>query len=550
MSQETEKKIPDAGAGTPVEELAQGKDIRLTLIRPPEESTEMKLDLSEVIAGLKRFLALWLALAVGLAGVIAGAGIFLRRAAYAGNVTALIELALADETAEVDVTRLQDAVIVEKAMNNLGLNAKALNDVRRGLSVAGILSDEQYEQQTVYKSLLSKSSVSLETIQSMMAFSTRATRHLVSLDYSELGYDRKTAVRLLNEILLCYREDFEQTHNAAGTVGVTFATADYSAYDYAEAVEAYSTLLENVRAALRDSIYYRETGAHLDGTVDFDAWKAQRGESAPESFRAASTGFTLEDLLSQAEQLRDTDLTDLAAEVNVHSVSGKDTAAEIAHYRWLLAEEERAEKALEERVSVLTASAAAYRREPAVYTGAEQGTLVTSTSSTDAGTTTTSTLTKQVDLDASALPDPATLDPYDTMIAEILDLQKQISVRKTTIRYDRSMLERLEAKQAAGEAGETAEKEKADAMLAAFGAKAEAFLSSLTATLEEYNRDAVKANAVNILVPATAKIPGLTGSGWPRILILTEAVLLLGWLAAGLIYGLKQSNPKKKAHAA
>ena len=59
-----------------------------------------------------------------------------------------------------------------------------------------------------------------------------------------------------------------------------------------------------------------------------------------------------------------------------------------------------------------------------------------------------------------------------------------------------------------------------------------------------------KANTVNMLVPASVPPMSLTSGGWVQILLIAEVLLLLGWMAAGIVYGLKQSNPKKKEQSA
>ncbi len=555
MKQDTENLFRNGAA----EDGAQQPDqhIQLTLVRPPVENTEMKLDLSEVIQGLKRFLAVWLVLAVGVAGLVAGGGIFLRHTAYTGNASAIIEISLAQdalplaEPVNVDVTRIQDAAIVQKAMIRLGLDLANLDKVRKGLSISSVLTQDQYEQQSLYKNLLSKNTANLETLQSMLDNSTQPRRHIVSLNYSELGYSRETARMLLDEILLTYRAGVEQEFNAAEQLGSIFTSMEDASWDDLETVEMDRNILARIRSYLAENIYYRKTGIRLDASlIDFDAWALENREALRSDFRSRVTGYTLEDLLSRADLLRDTDLRDLAAFVNLNLISDQEPSVLAGAWEWRLESDSRRTTELEAGYRTLAGILKDYNRTPAVYTGEESNQTTTRITSTTRTTTDNNTTVQtQITKVTSPLADQimlASLDTYDRMVLDQLSRKEQIVEADGAVRYDRRMLERMNGAESASD--ET--RQKAAEMLAAFRGKLTALLSDVSATMEDYSRIAVKANTVNVLVPASVPPMSLTSGGWVQILLIAEVLLLLGWMAAGIVYGLKQSNPKKKEQSA
>ena len=192
---------------------------------------EMALDFAHIVAGWKRFLALWAALAVGCGAVLAGIGIYQRRELYGGDAKALIGLSLREEALpgdEVDpaeeraaddlakkagITRLQSPTLIARALTNLGLGLGQLDRIRSGIIVQDVLSDEDYEKIMIYRALLSKNSLSLEAAQQATRVRVSAGRFLVSLNYRKTNLSRAEAVQLLDEILHCYRESFEAENN-------------------------------------------------------------------------------------------------------------------------------------------------------------------------------------------------------------------------------------------------------------------------------------------------------------------------------------------------
>ena len=471
------------------------KNIQLTVVRPREDNGEMEIDLLQVWAGMKRFFALWLALAIALAAVTAGIGIGLRKTAKAGSATALIEYTTLDNKTAVDITKLQSPTVLETALKNAGVGLDQLDEIRTALTLTGVLSDEAYDQLTLYNNLLAKSNANLETVRSLLNANGQPTRYIVALDYQKAKLDRETGVKLLDEIVKSYRSFFEATYNDRAALGSAVSAISYENYDYSEAI----TLVTGVLNDLRD---------YVSGIMSQDQMAA---------FRSRETGFAFQDLLDAEALLRDVELNQIASFVNTNSVTAKEPATVIARYEWQIENLNWEKNVLEAKLASLTASVSAYGKDPILYSVGSNGSLVKQDTSTQK-------------------------DAYDAMIQEEIDTQKRISKYNTSIRYYESIISRLKQTDRVLEANS----ETAKARLSVFVAKVNGLVSDVNATAAEYYEKSQQGNTLSILVPANARAPGITEGGWVKMLMILEVILFLAYGCAALFYGIGQSNLKKK----
>ena len=473
--------------------LEPEKNIHLTVIHPAEQDDELSIDFYQIWEGFKRFLALWLVLALSLGALTMGIGLALRKTAHTGDAMSLIEYTSndAENKTSIDITRLQMPAIVEKAMNNLGLDIAALEVVRNNLSITGVMSDEKYDQMTLYYNLLSKNSANMDTVQSLLDANSQATRYIVSFNYHEAKYSRETGVRLLNEIISTYREYFENTYNYNAMLGSAISVVDYKSYDYAEAVNVFGSVLDNIEEYINTL--------------------SNKGEIA---FRSAETGYSFKDLLKNVDLLRDIELDHISSFITINSVTSKEPSTEIAHYQWLIENQNREKGVLEAKLVSLTESIASYEKDPVVYAAGE----------------------------SIEQKNTNKVDAYDAMILEKLNTQEQISEYNKTIRYYESVISKLKQKTIVLQANNDA----AEAYLTSFNKKVTQLVDIVNATVNEYYEKAVLTNSLQVLVPAIAKAPKITSGGWVKALAIVEVLVLLCYGGAAVIYGLRVANPRKE----
>ena len=490
---------------------------------------EMALDFAHIVAGWKRFLALWAALAVGCGAVLAGIGIYQRRELYGGDAKALIGLSLREEALpgdEVDpaeeraaddlakkagITRLQSPTLIARALTNLGLGLGQLDRIRSGISVQDVLSDEDYEKIMIYRALLSKNSLSLEAAQQATRVRVSAGRFLVSLNYRKTNLSRAEAVQLLDEILRCYRESFEAENNE---LALPEGIAAEAPAGYAESVRFYTEQLDALRNWLRNRVFTEATGELPEQlTESFASWQSRHPELLAGLFRSRTTGYTMLDLLEETELLMRTDLCGAAGFIQMTPVFAGDVSAELEKTKARLDAEENGQQLLQSRYSALEETLKTYEREPSIHYLAVDG---------QAGS--------------------GTRDAYDRMVLEMTALQAQMAEQSAMIREDQKLISRLEAAENASPEA----LDRANEMLNAVKAKYRALTDRLTVTAKEYQGEAVRPNTVEVLVPATASGTGMISSQWRRTILILEAVLLIAWLGAGIGYGLKQSVQDEK----
>ncbi len=133
------------------------------------------------------------------------------------------------------------------------------------------------------------------------------------------------------------------------------------------------------------------------------------------------------------------------------------------------------------------------------------------------------------------------LDSYDTMILDLIQLQEQMSEKNRIRNYYQSIIDRLKAKDSILEENNR----QAEEGLESLSVLVNGLIADVNATVAEYYSDAVKENTVQIQVPASGRTPSLTDGGWLKILIILEVLLLLAYLATAAVWGLRKANPRR-----
>ena len=471
--------------------MDEDRNIRLTVVQSEDAGEAgLRIDLARIFGYLKRLFVLWLALAVGLGGVAAGVGIWLRNSTYNGDAMALIGYSydgassgLTPAGGKLDPTKITSPAVVEAALAETKLGEEYMDPIRMNVKVTSLMSDEARDQMLLYEKLLEKNA-NMDVVRTLLNTKTRSTRYIVSFDYLHAGLTRETGIVLLNALLEAYRSYFEDTYNYTETLGSSLNVLDYKDYDFYETVAIFSDALDDIQSYLR--------------RVD---------ASDSSAFRSTETGYTMNDLYERADLLKDVDLDQISAYISLNHVTRNGPDREITHYQWVIENLTHLRAVQEAALASLTETINTYQKDPVIYSA--EGEI------TDGET-----------------------DTYDTLIGDKLSAQSRISRYSRTIRYYESVIEDLQT-------GEKAPPEmvaQADADMAALSEKVQALLNDVNATVDEYYEKASFEKTVRLLVPALAKPASITGGTTKKILLLTEGGLFVLYLGAAVILGLRSAN--------
>ena len=333
----------------------------------------------------------------------------------------------------------------------------------------------------------------LSAAQAMLDVSYYSTQYQVIFDYSDTSYSSDEAVQVLNQMLDCYRSYFFEVYGYNKALGSAIAAIDYSTYDYAEAVDVFSTTL----TTLAD---------YLDQLAEEDTTR----------FRSNKTGYTFADLSSAVETIESMDLDLISSYITVNNVT-KDRQALMTYYQYRVDSLRRKRNISQERLDTITESIDKYEKDSILIFG--NGTDNVNTTYTQAS------------------------EQYDKLISQKISAQKEVSTATQQIDFFETRIEALEDRSAASrEKMERVEKDLAD-----LNEKVNKLLDDVNATADEYYENVAFGNAYNVLVPASSSTMGFIRSlinGAMKPAVILEAVALLVYLCAAFIYGLRLEKGK------
>ena len=470
------------------------QNIQLTLVRP-SNNMQNEIDLFAIAVWLKRLFTLWLALAVALGGISTGVGLLLQRVTYLGDASALVTFSEGAKESGLDndagISLISSAQVVSEAMRACGIDLRRVDSIRTNIKVASFMTDEANDRRTLYSTLLTKSSNSLEVADALLQSGKETAGYVVSLDYRNAGLSREQGILLLDAVLNSYRGYVESNYNFNEVIGSPTLVLDYHEYDYSETVEIFSDTLDRI-----------------------DSYLEKVEASDRMSFRSQKTGYTFAELQEVVSLVREVELDQANAYIVLNSVTANGGDMEIARYEWLIRELERKKVVEQNTLDALTASIDAYEKDPVVY--ALESTVINSDK-----------------------------DYYDRLITDKLASRETISGYDRTIRYYQMLIKGYR-----GSGVSVQEKrDQADLYLATLNDKVNRLITDIRETAEDYYSKANVTSTVNIWVPAIAAAPKLTGHSVVVCLGMTEGVLLLLYLGAACIYGIRDSGPaadKKK----
>lgn len=493
--------------------MDEKRDINVTLQMEQEGKSEIVISVFSIWRGLKRFFILWIAAAILL-------GIFsiLFSALFASDqnkrTSALVSFTYKGIEQGKDPAgkdfNVKDSLcnpeVIQNALTQLGRPTDELESVRAGLSVNGIIPSDAMDRIITYQNVYQNATNgALSAAQAMLDVSYYSTQYQVIFDYSDTSYSSDEAVQVLNQMLDCYRSYFFEVYGYNKALGSAIAAIDYSTYDYAEAVDVFSTTL----TTLAD---------YLDQLAEEDTTR----------FRSNKTGYTFADLSSAVETIESMDLDLISSYITVNNVT-KDRQALMTYYQYRVDSLRRKRNISQERLDTITESIDKYEKDSILIFG--NGTDNVNTTYTQAS------------------------EQYDKLISQKISAQKEVSTATQQIDFFETRIEALEDRSAASrEKMERVEKDLAD-----LNEKVNKLLDDVNATADEYYENVAFGNAYNVLVPASGSTMGFIRSlinGAMKPAVILEAVALLVYLCAAFIYGLRlekgklteaETKPEKKS---
>ena len=465
--------------------MEEDRNVRVTLVRPSadKDSGEDEINLLEIFACAKRCFTLWIVLAVVVALLAGSIGLFLQPLADRGTASALISYSNFDQ----DVSKIKSQSVVEEALFSLGIELTKAQKIIDHIRITGILPQETYDRIKVYQDLIAKDP-DIDVANSLLNVEYNYSDYVVAFDYRGAGYSWEYGVVLLDALLDAYRQYFNDTYNVNAVMGNPVNVVDYKEYDYAEAIDIFSTSLNSL------SDYLSSISA--DDTA---------------GFRSSQTGYTFSDLSRTVDILRDTDLSRASSFINVNHVTAYDEDAVIPYYEYLIETTARRRAVQETRLEALNDNIATYEKDPIVFAIAEGATLNASSGDVNAY--------------------------YDSMIQEALSVQRTISSYSRTISYYESVIEGFRQVWAI----HPEDKAKAEKLLAALNEKLNRLIEDVNVTSDEFYEKVSYNRYVKVLVPAVAKSQKLVEASTVKLVLYAEAVLFILYVCVAVVGGVKQS---------
>lgn len=467
-----------------------------------KQDDEIVISLSAIFRKLKKYFIAWLLTAIIIGGTIAGASVFFDTTstnpvrAVVNFTYSGIEKGKNPDGSDFHEDTLKNPTVIERALAECGQEIALLESVRQGLQIEGQIPQDTYNRLTTYRDILdSSSSGQLSTAQAMFNETWFSTEYKITFNYKNTGLNRSDAVQVLNAILNCYRDWFFEQYGYNEALGNALSAMDYKDYDYAEAVDMFSTSLSQLNS-------------YVSGLSKEDTAR----------FRSTVTGYTFADLQSAIDMVQRLDLDLISSYLNVNNIT-KDRERLQNYYEFRIETLQRQQKVHEETLAATEAAFASYEKDQIIIFS-------------DSTTNTESTIAS---------------DAYDQLLTAQIDAQKNVSNTKQQISYYNERLSTLRKSNSG-----TNSKDKVkhiEEELEKVNKKVNNLIQLVNETADDYYQNISLSNAYNILLPATSSVATTIQSGFSRAflpLVGVEVILMMLYLATAFIQALIEENRKKK----
>lgn len=477
--------------------------LNITLKNQEEEKDSFVIPVAAIFKNIKKYFAVWLVTAA-VSALLVFSGSALISGDEHKTLSALINFTYSgiekglDPAGKVfDVNTVKNPEVIKDTLEELKLPLDDIDSLRSSITIEGIVPDDVIDKITTYKGIIDMGSNSaMSAAQEILSTDYNPTQYKVQFNYADTDFSGSEAVEFLNTMLDCYRDYFFRTYGYNEALGSAVTVLDYNDYDYAEALDVFSTSLSSLKS-------YVDTLSAGDTT----------------RFRSTATGYTFSDLSDSINTLRSIDLDVISSYIAVNNVT-KDKESLINYYDYRIEELTRQQAVQKERLTAITESLNAYEKDQIIIFG--NGNEDTNTQSTVGS------------------------EEYNKLINEKISAQTNVS--NTTQEIAKYKLRLVDLKSNKSASPEHIEKVETD--LAALSVKITQLIEDVNATADDYYETVALANAYNILVPAsTSTIDTITGtlkSTFIPILVV-EALVLVVYIILAFTKAVAAENKKKLA---
>ena len=266
------------------------RNINLTLTQARDDSQEVTVCLSTIFRQAKKYLLPWIIAAAIMALLVSSMVMLFRTSSYSGDITALIsydydgiEKGLNPSGGKLDVNKIKSPSVIESALTNLNLSLGNVENIRRSISIKGVVSEEELNKKNMYQSVYEKGgTAALSVIEDLIENGDFPTYYIISLKYNNIGFDLDTSKQILDAILNSYKNYFFETYGYNKALGSEVSLVDYKDYDYSEAVDVFRSTLNSLKEYVRN----------LDETDSVD-------------FRSSNTGYSFKVYKAKLDTISD-----------------------------------------------------------------------------------------------------------------------------------------------------------------------------------------------------------------------------------------------------
>lgn len=469
------------------EELEKDSTKIYLQVENPEES-DAQIDLVNVMSamGKRRKPYFYLGVLAACVGVclgllLTGADYLLGKSSYARAVVSFqyqgVEEGLDPNGASFDINKIKSPAVIEDALTKLGMTDISTEDIRQNIMIEGVVPEDAVERITVIKEMAMEDASNYEKILDVTYFPTQYVVYL----YKDKHIKAEETTQILNAILESYRDYFMDTYANTEVLTVTGNLIDYEEYDYAEAIDVFTSQIEIMRN-----------------------YVGERRRQAPD-FRSVNTGLSFGDIAASLEMIEDIDLANLTSYVENTTLS-KDRERMAEYYNYKIRKYNMTLTELQTQLATVQNTIDTYTKDPVVIVSSQES---------------TQEITK-------------TNEYYDSLIGQKLELNKQIAGINTKLNEAYELLNRLNEA-----TGRNTQKQYdyADDSLAKIAATVAKWVELTEETTEEYYATTLFSNAYKIAVPASYQAAGGIAAVAKKILICMAVlifIVVVCWCVDGL----------------
>ena len=473
------------------------------MIKNDDDKNDVIISFSTILKNLKKFLAVWVVLAI-LFFIMACTFTAISARDKYQTLSALvsftydgIEKGNDPKGNTFDVNTIKNPTVIQNALTKLNLPNDDVEKIRENISIEGIVPKDAIDKITTYKSVYGASqSNALQAAQAMLDVKYYPTQFKIYFNYAGTGFSNSKAVQLFNTILSCYHDYFFKTYGYNEALGSAVTALNYKDYDYAEAVDVFDTTLDTLKGYV--------SKLSTDDTT---------------RFRSSVTGFTFSDLKEAIDALKSMDLDIISSYITVNNVT-KDKDSLISYYQYRIDALTRQKAVAQDNLNAINDSIKNYQKDTVMIFG--NGTDNTDTKYTQAS------------------------EEYDNLIKQKNDMQNTLSTNTQQINFYNQRIAALSGKPASDDA----KVKRVEDDLAKLNTKVNKLLNDVNKTSDEYYENVYLADAYNILVPASSSkinvISAIISEAKLPIIVL-EGLLLIVYIAVVFVRSMTSGKNEKLA---